>query len=696
MWICGKCSAEINDEFTVCGWCGTNRDGTADPSLTLESIPVTGEVALNTPLETATVVDAPLAAPLAEVLTSSESAPTALLEPPPPPLPTQVPTGPVWEPENKASLSANEYVRVLESKLSSLMDDFDTADWKVNPAFHPEVTAFIHGHADNAAFVKRAQSLQQNRAKYYATMRAQGKKTVAEPPAAAPMAEVPPAAPVAVEDAPVADSFPVFAPPAVEAKTKPTRSRVRRMIVWTIASLCLIVGALLAYVVYGRISGEQQLQEVIASIDESDPRWRWDDLQTDRAEVPDEENAALQVKLVVEELKDWLIDPEVEAFLLSVPPQTRLTDSQRLQLQRVLLPQTRALSEARSLERYKTGRWPTNPDDSRNPSPELRAARDAVSLLHLDCALRAQDRDNDGALASARSMLMITRSIGDDPNVVAQLIRIGYQPRLCATIERILAQGTCSEQHLATTQALLEDEAREPLSWRSLRESRALFQKRLDRLANGDPQAVADRDLFANKTQEDSPFLLADDLLPFECWIRGGDIRACQARVLRLVNEAVETARRPAHEQVDAFPKLEKRADAMLDEEPLLRFSDGAVGFLPMRKTYRAFHRHQTEFLCTIVALGVERYRVATGEWPDSLDQLGRFLPEVPLDPYDGKPLRYRKLADGVVIYSIGPDGEDNAGSVADRKAGSLQGKDIVFRLWNVDNRRRPPAEEVK
>jgi hypothetical protein len=63
-------------------------------------------------------------------------------------------------------------------------------------------------------------------------------------------------------------------------------------------------------------------------------------------------------------------------------------------------------------------------------------------------------------------------------------------------------------------------------------------------------------------------------------------------------------------------------------------------------------------------ALAIERYRLATGQLPDKLTD------SAPLDPFDGQPLRYRKLAKGYVVYSVGEDGKDDGG---DEK------KDITF-----------------
>ena len=59
----------------------------------------------------------------------------------------------------------------------------------------------------------------------------------------------------------------------------------------------------------------------------------------------------------------------------------------------------------------------------------------------------------------------------------------------------------------------------------------------------------------------------------------------------------------------------------------------------------------------TIVALGLTMYRRQHGSWPTSLEQLvPDFLPSVPLDRFDGKPMKYR-LKDGKpIVYSVGPE----------------------------------------
>lgn len=67
-----------------------------------------------------------------------------------------------------------------------------------------------------------------------------------------------------------------------------------------------------------------------------------------------------------------------------------------------------------------------------------------------------------------------------------------------------------------------------------------------------------------------------------------------------------------------------------------------------------------------LTSIGLAAYRVSGGAWPRTLEELvPSFMPSVPIDGFDGKPLKYRVTADGPLLYSIGLDFEDNQGKIA-------------------------------
>jgi hypothetical protein len=70
------------------------------------------------------------------------------------------------------------------------------------------------------------------------------------------------------------------------------------------------------------------------------------------------------------------------------------------------------------------------------------------------------------------------------------------------------------------------------------------------------------------------------------------------------------------------------------------------------------------------VALALERYRLAHGEFPESLDALApKFISEMPHDVINGEPLKYRRDSNGqFVLYSVGWNERDDGGVVVLKK----------------------------
>jgi hypothetical protein len=79
------------------------------------------------------------------------------------------------------------------------------------------------------------------------------------------------------------------------------------------------------------------------------------------------------------------------------------------------------------------------------------------------------------------------------------------------------------------------------------------------------------------------------------------------------------------------------------------------------------------------LALAVAAYRAKEGKYPDKLDDLlPGYIAQIPGDPFDGQPLRYRRDGAGPVLYSVGPDRKDDRGAAWDASRGK---GDLVFRL---------------
>lgn len=67
--------------------------------------------------------------------------------------------------------------------------------------------------------------------------------------------------------------------------------------------------------------------------------------------------------------------------------------------------------------------------------------------------------------------------------------------------------------------------------------------------------------------------------------------------------------------------------------------------------------------LASRAGLACRLYKIRTGQYPESLESLvPALLPEVPTDPFTGKPMVYRRDGKGFIVYSLGSNQKDDGG----------------------------------
>jgi hypothetical protein len=77
-----------------------------------------------------------------------------------------------------------------------------------------------------------------------------------------------------------------------------------------------------------------------------------------------------------------------------------------------------------------------------------------------------------------------------------------------------------------------------------------------------------------------------------------------------------------------------------------------------------AEERTNSMSLLTPVAAALAAYRAEHGDYPEKLEELvPGILPALPVDLFHRKPLVYKRLQDGYLLYSTGMNGQDDAGS---------------------------------
>jgi hypothetical protein len=351
-------------------------------------------------------------------------------------------------------------------------------------------------------------------------------------------------------------------------------------------------------------------------------------------------------------------------------------------LEKELKSAAAALVEARRLVDMPAGRHRLvyAPNPIYTLLHDQQETRGVVNLLRYDALHLAQKGDMKEALRSCQAILNAARSLDDEPILISQLIRIACVTVACGAVERTLALGEARAEDLARLQRCFAEEEKHPSMVIGLRGERATSHIIFTGVANG---TLSVKELVFGEAE----WGLQEVYLR---WTMKGKARYEHPEMLRWMNRAIDVARLPAHEQAAVEKELDHELRASRVEGSLMSL------LLPAIFKVSEAHRRKLAFVrCIQATLAVERYSRDKGTWPASLEKLKPdFLGVVPLDPFDGKPLRYRRVADGVIVYSVGPDGIDNGGNLRNDRARD-PGVDIGYRLWDVKYRRQPPKPPV-
>jgi hypothetical protein len=468
-----------------------------------------------------------------------------------------------------------------------------------------------------------------------------------------------------------------------QPRRTPTAS-IRKRVFLLAAALLLVLAVLSIRQRYLQPSPEgPSLEQVLSELDDSDPGWRLEALEEARPTVPDERNSAPVVLAAHGMMPKGAFEvPNIERFD-RVPAPDLLHEATAVLLAKELAPVEPALLLARQLADMPAGRHRLvyDPNPFATHLSEQQKTRVVVHALRYDALRLAQKGDVRQALRSCKAMLHAARSIDDEPLLLSQLIRRACVLPAASAIERTLALGVPPLDDLARVQELVAEEEAHPSLILGLRGERATLHVYLTGLADGS---------ISPATLHVLDGTTADMSLRIR--FMGGTIRNMarrdHPRILQWMNRAIANARLPAHEQRAA-------EQALLDEIAALpRSMELAAVLLRLRNPVTELFRQKHALLRSLtVLLALERHRQEKGAWPGKLEELApKHLSAVPLDPYDGKPLRYRRLADGVIVYSIGRDGKDDGGKL-NNDSPFDPGFDLGYRLWNVEQRRAPRAK---
>ncbi|NOS72590.1 MAG: hypothetical protein HOP33_22050 [Verrucomicrobia bacterium] len=324
----------------------------------------------------------------------------------------------------------------------------------------------------------------------------------------------------------------------------------------------------------------------------------------------------------------------------------------------------------REAGRRPLARWPVHYDLEQPWStllPHLANVKRITMLLQVRAAAQLVANQTGEGLADIELGFRLADSLGGEPFVISQLVRMACYDIILQPLNEGLARHQFSDAQLTSLQQQLSAADLLAGFQRSMRGERAISGL----WANLTRENLADLIQAFSGSQEFterlSYFALCSRVVP-KGWIYQNQLYICRLfddYVLSAVDvqtrtvhpkgaEAFLTAKREAKGPFSALAECMMMFKAFGDDLPFpCKFAHG-----------------QTQVDLARVACGLERYHLAHGQYPEALDALApQFITKLPHDVINGQPLKYRRADDGsFVLYSVGWNEKDDGGFVPLKK----------------------------
>ena len=376
-------------------------------------------------------------------------------------------------------------------------------------------------------------------------------------------------------------------------------------------------------------------------------------------DVPDTENAALLYESAILLLRS---QAGSENSLLSdlgnlseTFTEESLEADQLAQLQGLLERDAaqQALSIARRGAERAFCRFDLNYDDGINIRlTHLSELRTLGRIVAAQTQLEAQAGRVDEAWEQAVTQLKFADALWAEPVIVSQLVRLACIEEACQMIQKLCALGLPSQQQDNTLGELLAEFDDVAPMVLAIDGDRLLFGDAIFTLRGNEwHQAMA---MLTN--EDDMPGVVRTFL------VRRMGFRplllADHATYLQLMRRQAEMMEQPY--SPETMTVLQDAIERASEHNLLTRMLCP-----PFVRVKRLHTERMARIRVTRTGLALLQHQKAHGALPATLGELGFEKIE---DPFSEDPLRYRPDGDGFVLYSLGPDQQDNDGSPREEK----------------------------
>ncbi len=317
---------------------------------------------------------------------------------------------------------------------------------------------------------------------------------------------------------------------------------------------------------------------------------------------------------------------------------------------------------------------------------EVQSCRSEARLLALAARHELATGKPAAALADAIRLGRIGRQVGSEPILISHLVGIAIDATALSVVAEILPTLTPADAPLLDDPALRDLVASTPSIVRAINGEEAFGLSTFANFADGregiDGMGRLSGDPNVAILPQDDPFspIAVPLSAVWRVFILPADIASYRRRFQgyrQLVTGAVDQSR--------TWPEMQKQIDGI--EAEIRR--TGPDGFLSrlivpatdavLRSQCNSVARHRA----AEVLLAATRERLASGTLPESIDALvPARLPSVPRDPFTpDAPLRLKATPDDLLVWSVGPDGENNGGPRQEGVESDTDSDDVGLRM---------------
>lgn len=312
-----------------------------------------------------------------------------------------------------------------------------------------------------------------------------------------------------------------------------------------------------------------------------------------------------------------------------------------------LLSEYRPTLDAASLAAATEGecRLPFDSKDYFNSSTNnAMSIRSLGHLLALEARMTIAARDTDGAIASLTSLFALSEAVKHQPSMTEQGARLNMLKRGFEESNYLLSNLKLNRDQLQSLTTLVETcDLSQNLTVGLIGERAMMYEFFLESTPPGAVQ-------FGRGPPTDREPGLAHDC---EYYLDYTTRLIAASRIdFPIALDMAEAIEVDFHRAASEWGPIKKRQITQTPQDFDLRVLE-----------FRAQGRTLVLREAVRVLIALRLYELDKGNFPSSLDQLvPDFLPNIPIDPFDGNAIRAKFEADEIVVYSVGPDRIDNGG----------------------------------